>query len=229
MANLTFDTAYNRAIAERVVLEGADNSWQPDHFIYGGIAKRSHILSGNTPYVREASFDTVGGRRMEMPQMAMVRPIGGRKGKTVKTMDALSSIIPKKVRKALVNQAVEAIESPIGGISYTNKASKWLEIGKQLIPKKIRRAATDKAVEGIESYGGISYTNKASKWLEIGKQLIPKKVRRAATDKAVEMIEGAGKGMSKAKARGMLVSAAMREHGLSLGDASRYVKEQQMK
>jgi hypothetical protein len=189
MANLTFDTAYNRAIAQRVVEEGANHSWQPDKFIYGGTPKRSHILSGNTPYDRESSFDTVGGRRMAMPMMEMVRPIGGRKGKTVKTMDALSSIIPKKVRKSLVSKAVEAVEStPVGGISYVNKASKWLELGKQLIPKK---------------------------------------TRRALTDKSVEMIQGAG--MSKTKQRGMLVSAAMKSQGMTLGQASRYVKEQQQK
>jgi hypothetical protein len=102
---------------------------------------------------------------------------------------------------------------------------------KQLKP--VSDALVSKAVEKIKGagVGGRQY-NKKKKGVfkllrNVGEYIKPlartlKPVSDALVSKAVEKIKGAGKPKS---ARGAIVSRVMREQGLGLGAASKYVKE----
>jgi ribosomal protein L29 len=118
-------------------------------------------------------------------------------------------------------------------------------IGLKQITKPIAQASTKKAVEKIEGAGryktavmsaedlgmvggkkkyGVSRfvkdLGKISK--AIGLKQVLKPIAKASTDKAVEKIEGAGRGRN---ARAEIVKKVMREKGLKLIEASKYVKE----
>lgn len=99
--------------------------------------------------------------------------------------------------------------------------------------KPVSQALVAKAVEKIQGAGagGRAYNQKKKgvfKLLRnIGNYVKPlartlKPVSNALVSKAVEKIQGAGKPRS---ARGALVSKVMKEQGLGLGAASKYVKE----
>jgi len=117
-------------------------------------------------------------------------------------------------------------------------------VGLKQVTKPIAKAATAKAVEKIEGAGryktavmsaedlgmeggkkkyGVSRfvkdLGKISK--AIGLKQVTKPIAKAATAKAVEKIEGAGRGRN---ARAEIVKKVMREKGLKLIEASKYVK-----
>jgi hypothetical protein len=95
-----------------------------------------------------------------------------------------------------------------------------------LIPKSTREAITQKAnqeIMGAGISGGKKYKVKTfvNDVKSLG-SLIPKSTREAITAKANQEISGAGRPVSE---RGKIVKKVMQEMGLSLGQASKYVKE----
>ena len=94
-------------------------------------------------------------------------------------------------------------------------------------------------VSGGASSGGARSGGRKSKFLkgleDFGEYVAPvaKPVLSALTKKALEKIEGAGRkptaGAKSKSARGALVSKLMKSEGMSLGQASKYIKQHNLK
>lgn len=113
--------------------------------------------------------------------------------------------------------------------SFKNVFKDIKEVGRYIKPvaQPILKAATNKAVKLIEGAGRRkppSFKNVFNDIKEVGRYIKPvaQPILKAATGKAVKLIEGAGRGKS---ARAAIVRKVMSQQGLSMIEASKYVKQ----
>jgi hypothetical protein len=150
----------------------------------------------------------------------------------------------KPVKEALMERAVEEIEGPSmfagrqSTIKKTGLAKAVRTFGRAVKPlgknlKPVKEALMDRAVEEIMTAGRQSTVKKTglAKALRtfgrvvkpLGKNLKP--VKEALTERAVSEIMGSGmKKKRPASARAMIVKKVMAENGMSMIEASKYVK-----
>ena len=185
-----------------------------------------------------ASYDgTFGGKvvgNKHTAQAQIIRAFGG-KQKPLQHLDiAQFNYGREHPTKAKLNMKKPKSAEPVameGGkkkYSVKNFITDVNSLGK-LIPKSTRETATAKANQqiagagmegGKKKYGVKSFINDVN---SLGR-LIPKSTRETATAKADQKIAGLGRGRPVSE-RGKIVKQVMQEMGLSLGQASKYVKE----
>jgi hypothetical protein len=145
----------------------------------------------------------------------------------------------KPIAKAATAKAVTEIEGAglEGGRYNVNKFVKDLgkiskAVGLKQVLKPIAKASTAKAVKEIEGagmkggkrYGVSNFVKDLGKISKaVGVKQFLKPIAKASTAKAVQEIEGAGRKGGKA-ARAAIVKKVMAEKGLSMIEASKYVK-----
>jgi hypothetical protein len=143
----------------------------------------------------------------------------------------------KPIAKAATAKAVQEIEGAgmEGGKYNVSKFVKDLgkiskAVGLKQFTKPIAKAATAKAVSEIEGAGRKGGKYNVSKFVKdlgkiskaVGAKQFLKPIAKASTAKAVTAIEGAGRGRA---ARTAIVKQVMAEKGLSMIEASKYVKQ----
>jgi hypothetical protein len=142
----------------------------------------------------------------------------------------------KPIAKAATAKAVSEIEGAgmEGGKYNVSKFVKDLgkiskAVGLKQVLKPIAKASTAKAVSEIEGAGRKGGKYNVGKFVKdlgkiskaVGLKQVLKPIAKAATHKAVSEIEGAGRGRA---ARTAIVKQVMAEKGLSMIEASKYVK-----
>jgi hypothetical protein len=149
---------------------------------------------------------------------------GGKKYKVksfINDVNALGKLIPKSTREAITDKA----NSKIAGAGRKRRSKKmdideWLN-GGALSSQVMKGSDNEPYIMGGKKYKVKSFVNDVN---ALGK-LIPKSTREAMTDKANSKIAGAGRGRPVSE-RGKLIKKIMGEMGMSLGQASKYIKEE---
>ena len=149
---------------------------------------------------------------------------GGKKYKVksfINDVNALGKLIPKSTREAMTDKANAKIAGAgrRRGRPRRMDVEEWLN-GGALSSQVMRGDDNEPYIMGGKKYKVKSFVNDVN---ALGK-LIPKSTREAMTDKANAKIAGAGRGRPVSE-RGKLVKQIMGEMGLSLGQASKYIKE----
>lgn len=198
----------------------------------GGSRVRSHILSGMNPvtpieYVKPTSLSHHSSVMMDGGYM---------KGSPSRTRRGVKDFTTKKgsLVHHIKGHYVKEEELPFQGgrrkpPSFKNVFKDIKEVGAYLRPvtKPILGALTKKAVQKIEGAGRRkppSFKNVFNDIKEVGRYVKPvaQPILKAITGKAVKLIEGAGRSKS---ARASIVKKVMAEQGLSMIEASKYVKQ----
>lgn len=243
--------SYNKKIADMLKERSykyIHSTPQPETFqpetLYGGKRFRTHPQPGNTAYSMEPStlipqHSLIKSSVEESPYNEMR---GGRKKYN------LDSFI-KDFNK--VGKVLKPVAQPIIS-ALTNKAVSKIEgagIKKRQTKKHLEHEYMEHLEGGKHKYNVSSFVKDFNK---IGKVLKPvaKPIISALTDRAVGMIEGAGikrrgrprklqggagelyppnvergGALKKPNRRGELVRMVMKKHGLSLPDASKFIKQ----
>jgi len=201
----------------------------PTNMIVGGKRPKKYIDAGDTDYDGTANFATIGdyrtmtgGRAKPIsfdkefedhldgraePYSDIVhrvmgqRRVGGKKGDMMKmakkVMPMIRPIVEPKIREMLQKNASNFVnrERTIGGVNRLKKANRWLNF-------------VDKGIGSIV-------------------RPITEPIAKALGSKGAETIMGGKKPRAtrKPSARGAIVKKVMKEHGLNLPQASKYVKE----
>jgi len=235
------DTLYNRRLIEILRnYEKVNDFHEPTNMLVGGTRQRKMILSGDTSYDNEANFGTSG--------KSTGGTVGGRANKTKKRGVAKAlrtfgrAVKPlgknlKPIKQALGNRVVQEIDGFDGRVAQDIDPQE--QVGEMY---EVPEAEVDYTYGLPKLPGGRAYNTKKkglAKFIRtVGMAAKPlnknlKPLKEAMMKKAVEVIETGGKKKSKSKvggaksksARGAIVSKVMKEQGLGLGAASKYVKD----
>lgn len=228
------DTLYNKRLIEILRnYEKVELFNEPTNMLVGGTRQRKMILPGDTSYDNEANFGTsgkavggtvaVGGRANKIKKKGVAKALRTF-GRAVKPLN--KNLAP--IKQALGKRVVQEIDG------YDGRIAQDIDPGEQVAEAY---EVPDYTVGLPPLPGGRAYNQKkkgvAKLIRTVGNAVKPlnknlKPIKEAMTAKAVEMVETGGKMKSKSKpksARGAIVSKVMKEKGLKLGAASKYVKD----
>jgi hypothetical protein len=240
--DLSLNNSYNERL--RNILSDLENvdliNRQPE--MLGGSAVRKYALSGNSGSYPEVSMlaelTAMGGRQSAVRKTGLAKALRTY-GRVVKPLGKNL----KPVKEALMERAVEEIEGPSmfagrqSAVKKTGVAKALRTFGRAVKPlgknlKPVKEALMDRAVGEIMSAGrqsAVKKTGLAKALRTFGRAVKPlgknlKPVKEALMERAVGEIMGAGKMKRPASARAMIVKKVMAEQGLSMIEASKYVK-----
>lgn len=238
----------------RNIYDYLDNQPHPDALssgiLYGGKRVRAHPQAGNTAYNHEPA--SLIPQHSLMQHRFIENLEGGKKYNVDKFISDFKKIgnvlkpVAKPILSAMTNKAVEKIDGagrvyedhevyqgsgavhPLyqmeGGKYNVDKFVKdFKKIGQVLKPvaKPILSALTQKATEKIEGAG--KRRGRPKKLHGGASELYPPTVAKGGARKSTKKTT---KSVSNKKSeRGQLISKIMKEKGLNLGQASKYIKE----
>jgi len=248
---LTYDNEYNRRLAS--ILNNFDDieaSRNSPTMIVGGLRPMRYINSGNTPYDgREGTANFSGaiyggrssggatsggyrsGGRSSGGRSSGGRNSGGYLSGGEVCCDMEGGVNRLKKAKKWTSYAVDTakqgmdLAKSFGGkkVNHLKKAKKWTAY------------AVDTAKQGMDlakAFGGVNRLKKAKKWTSYAVDTAKQGMDLAKAFGGRMPIAGLPKprtakatGYGKKTERGAIVSKVMKEHGLSLPQASKFVKE----
>jgi hypothetical protein len=228
------DTLYNRRLIEILRnYEKVDLFNEPTNMLVGGTRQRKMILPGDVSYDAESNFGTsgkatggtvVGGRANKIKKKGVAKALRTF-GRAVKPLN--KNLAP--IKQALGKRVVQEIDG------YDGRVAQDIDPG-EIVAEAYE--VPDYTVGLPPLPGGRAYNQKkkgvAKLIRTVGNSVKPlnknlKPIKEALMKKAVEVIETGGKMKSKSKsARGAIVSKIMKEKGLKLGAASKYVKDHKL-
>ena len=204
------DNTYNRRLIEILRnYEKVETLRDPQSFMVGGTRQKKFIDSGNTAYDAESVF---GGKPSRKTVLA----------KTLKTVGRF--LKPKgemahKIKQALGDKVIQQIDG------YDGRKPRNIEPGMQVAEAyEVNDLGLPPLKGGKKKRGFAKFLKTVGQFVKpLNKELQP--IKDAFVSKAVEKIKGSGKPKSK---RGVIVSKIMKEKGLNLGAASKYVKDHKL-
>ena len=119
-----------------------------------------------------------------------------------------------------------------GKRSRVKTAKKWLGAIGDAVGPVVRHAATAAVVRGLSGGKKVNHLKKAKRWLGAIGDAVGPEIRHAASAAVVRGLSGGRKPMAAddpRRRRAKLVGEVMREKGMSLPEASKYIKAQGLK
>lgn len=209
--SISLDNAYNAKLRQMLYdLEHVDIiKHQPEMLGGGSHEYQRYVLSGNSgqypPVHMLAEYKAMGGA------LLMEREIGGAMPKK-RVKKAVKKMVKKVVKEGSESESDE--EKMGGKISRMKKAKKWTDYAEDTAKKALGLAEMAKAMGGK-----VSRMKKAKKWTNYAEDTAKKALGLA------EMAKAVGGAKRPPSERASIVKKVMAEKGISMIQASKYVKE----
>jgi hypothetical protein len=235
-----------REILSQQHQQAGDYQQTPEIFV-GGTRPTRYTSPGNTAYDNEANFATVGAGKFRSEDLvhavdvAMTHPMARRlTGRVPKGLGSVSNFVQreKMATRKVGGRRKLANEGPVGGVNRLKKANRWLGfvtkgIGSVVRPitEPIANAIGQTGAKIVEAQGARYGAGKFEDFLgklKRGYDRVPQPLKQLAEASAARGVGQLVKKISggrKPSARGEIVKKVMKEHGLSLPQASKYVKD----
>jgi len=220
------DSLYNKRILEILKNYEKVDLFNQHNFenMLGGTRNRKMILSGDTSYDNEANFGmrgtATGGRANKIKKTGMA--------KTLRTIGRFVKPLGKNlkpIKEALTNKVVQQIDGFDGRVAQDINPGQ--QVAEMYEVPEVDYTYGLPPLKAGKKRGFAKFLKTVGQFVKpINKELQP--LKDALVKKGVSTIEAGARPKSAPRpksARGAIVSRVMREQGLGLGAASKFVKE----